>query len=395
MKNILKIFKKEWDRVIRDKRLVITVLLLPGIMIFLIYTLMGTAMQNMTTEDVYDIAIINPQADFTALYEGIQNLDPDSNNTNVIEIQSSQLEAYELLVDNGEYDMLIAFSEGIEDYNGLGEKPTVYIYSNPNEIASTTINSEFLYYLSLYEQQLSIELYGDRTYFETSYASTEIDEGGIMGTIISSLVPMLIIMFLFSGAMGIGPESIAGEKERGTIATLLVTPVKRSEIAIGKISALSVLTLISATSSFIGISLSLPKLMQFEEGMSANIYGIGEYFMILGVLFSTVFVIVGIISIISAYAKNLKEASSLIAPLYILTILVSITSMFTSGANTNLFMYLIPIYNSVQTLSAILTFDPASLTYLLATVIANIIYLSIFIFILNRMFNSEKMMFSK
>ena len=395
MKNILTIFKKEWDRVIRDKRLVITVLLLPGIMIFLIYSLMGTAMQNLTTKDVYDIAIINPQADFTSLYEGIQNADPNSYNTNVIEIQPSQLEEYELLIDNGEFDMLISFSEGIEDYNGEGDKPTVYIYGNPNEIASSTINSEFSYYLSLYEQQLSFELHGDRTYFETLYASTEIDEGGIMGTIISSLVPMLVIMFLFSGAMGIGPESIAGEKERGTIATLLVTPVKRSEIAIGKISALSVLTLISATSSFIGISFSLPKLMQFEEGMSADIYGVSEYFMILGVLFSTVFVIVGVISIISAYAKNLKEASSLIMPLYILTILVSITSMFTSGANTNILMYMIPIYNSVQTLSAILTFDPAALTYLIVTVIANIIYLSIFIFILNRMFNSEKMMFSK
>ena len=172
-----------------------------------------------------------------------------------------------------------------------------------------------------------------------------------------------MIMFLFSGAMAIGPESIAGEKERGTIATLLVTPVKRREIAIGKISALSLLTLISATSSFIGISFSLPKLMQFEEGMSANIYGFAEYLMILGVLFSTVFVIVGIISIISAYAKTLKEASALIMPFYILTILVAVSSMFGSGANTKIIFYFIPIYNSVQSLTAILTFDSMALTY--------------------------------
>jgi sodium transport system permease protein len=76
---------------------------------------------------------------------------------------------------------------------------------------------------------------------------------------------MLIIMFLFSGAMSIGPDSIAGEKERGTIATLLVTPVKRSEIAIGKVMSLSIISLFSATSSFIGIMLSLPKLLQMEE----------------------------------------------------------------------------------------------------------------------------------
>jgi len=74
-----------------------------------------------------------------------------------------------------------------------------------------------------------------------------LDDTEFMGKIIASLLPMLMIMFLFSGAMSIGPESIAGEKERGTIATLLVTPVKRKEIAIGKILALSVLSLISAT----------------------------------------------------------------------------------------------------------------------------------------------------
>lgn len=395
MRNIFTIFKKEWHRVIRDRRLVITVLLLPGIMIFLIYTLMGIAMQNLTTEDVYDIAIINPQQDFQALYQGIQNGNDNSYITNVIEIQPSELNTYKELIDNAEFDLLIYFDEDLKDYQGGDDKPIVYVYSNQNEIASSTISSEFRYYLSLYEQQLSLDYYGDRTYFYFNIDGTEEDQGGILGSIISSLVPMLIIMFLFSGAMGIGPESIAGEKERGTMATLLVTPVKRSQIAIGKISALSLLTLISATSSFIGIILSLPRLMQFEDPINANIYGANQYFMILAVLFSTVFVIVGLISIISAYAKNLKEASSLIAPVYILTIVVSISSMFGQGASENLALYLIPIYNSVQTLTSILVFDTQVITYLLITIISNTLYLVIFIFILNKMFNSEKIMFAK
>ncbi|MFQ7035420.1 MAG: ABC transporter permease subunit [Candidatus Borkfalkia sp.] len=52
--------------------------------------------------------------------------------------------------------------------------------------------------------------------------------------------------------MGIAPESIAGEKERGTIATLLVTPIKRSELVVGKVLSLSALSSLSAISSFIG-----------------------------------------------------------------------------------------------------------------------------------------------
>ena len=60
MKNILTIFKKEWDRVIKDRRLVFSVILLPGLMIFLIYTFMGTALSNFTETDSAKVAIVSP-----------------------------------------------------------------------------------------------------------------------------------------------------------------------------------------------------------------------------------------------------------------------------------------------------------------------------------------------
>lgn len=391
MKNVLTIFKKEWDRVIKDKRLVITVMLLPGLMIFLIYTFIGTAMTNMNTPDIINIAIVNPQVEFKNIYEQYE----DHNVLNVIGIPDIVIDEYQEKIDEGTWDLLIVFDPDIADYDDVGDKPVVQIYSNPNEITSSRMKNSFVNYLLLYQSELSFDLYGDTSYFDLQQEGTELDHNGVAGTIMASLFPMLIIMFLFSGAMSIGPESIAGEKERGTIATLLVTPVNRREIAIGKILALSVLTLISATSSFIGIMASLPTLLQSTGDISASIYSIGDYLMILFVLFSTVFVIVGIISIVSAYAKSLKEASSMIVPIYILTVLVAITTMFGDGANTNLMMYLLPIYNAVQTLNAIFTFDESVLSYLLVTVISNLAYLVIFVYILNRMFNSEKIMFSK
>ena len=391
MKNILTIFKKEWDRVIKDRRLVLTVMILPGLMIFLIYTFIGSAMTNMYTPDTYNIAIVNPQVEFTAIYEEYE----DTDLLNVISITRDQTDTYKTLIDDGEWELFIDFSDNIATYNDVGDKPSVAIYSNQNEIISSQIKGRFVSYLSIFQNNLSFELYGDKTYFNLNQDGTEIENNGISGTILASLLPMLIIMFLFSGAMSIGPESIAGEKERGTIATLLVTPVKRSEIAAGKIFALSVLTLISANSSFVGIILSLPKMLDVDSCLSGSIYSFTDYLMILAVLFSTVFVIVGIISIISAYAKSLKEAGSMIMPIYILTVLISITSMFSDGANPNLIMYIIPVYNAVQTLNAIFTFNDVVLPYLLITIISNIVYLTLFVYILNRMFNSEKIMFSK
>ena len=55
---------------------------------------------------------------------------------------------------------------------------------------------------------------------------------------ITMMLPYLLLIFLFTGCVAITSESIAGEKERGTINTLLVTPTKRSYLAIGKIIAL-------------------------------------------------------------------------------------------------------------------------------------------------------------
>lgn len=391
MKNILTIFKKEWDRVIKDRRLVITVMFLPGLMIFLIYSFIGSALNNQYVGDVYDVAIVNQQLDFKDQYEAVET----NYSLNVITPDPSTIADFEARIDNADWDLLIIFDENIASYDGTGDKPEVVIYFNPNETDSSYIGNVFVNYLDDYQQKLSLDLYGDTDSFLLTREGPDLDVNNEMGKLMASLLPMLIIMFLFSGAMSIGPESIAGEKERGTISTLLVTPVKRSEIAIGKVISLSVLSLISASSSFIGIMFSLPTLFAASNQIDASIYSVGDYLMILLVLFSTVFVIVGIISIISAYAKSLKEAGSMILPIYIVTILVSISSMFGEGAPTFLPMYLIPIYNSVQVLNAIFTFDADKFGYLLITVAANLVYVTILIYILNRMFKSEKIMFNK
>jgi len=69
--------------------------------------------------------------------------------------------------------------------------------------------------------------------------------------------------------------------------------------------------------------------------------------------------------------------------------------MFGEGAQTFLPMYLLPIYNSVQVLNAVFTFDPNIFIYLLITVLSNIVYLTGFVYLLTRMFKSEKIMFNK
>mgnify|MGYP001766530434 CR=1 FL=1 len=389
MKNILTVFKKEWDRVIKDTRLVIMVMLIPGLMIYIIYSLMGTLLQNQA-EKPADIAVVNLPVDFQTIYAQTENED----SLNLIEIDENEISHAESMIDDKEWTMLLVFPEGIDDYDGVAEKPLVKIYFNPNDINSSSAQSRFMNYLITYQNLKSLELYGDTNFFLIQQNQTESNEGELMGAVFGQLLPMLVIMFLFSGAMSIGPEAIAGEKERGTIATILITPIKRKELALGKILALSVLSMLSAASSFLGIILSLPKLINNGEA-NIDIYSFNDYLLIFIVLFSTIFVIVGIISILSAYAKSVKEAGAYITPIYILTIIISIGTSFSGNTDPSLFRFIIPIYNSIESLKAIMMFSDNALVYTMITLGVNMLYLAIFVSILNKMFNNEKIMFAK
>lgn len=396
MKNIMTVFRKEFYRVVSDKRLIFTTMLLPGLAIYLMYSFLGGAIGN-EYDDVESHEMIvyveNVPNDFSTY------LDTTDLNVVYYDYESANHDELLNLLLIGEIDLILRFPETFESDIDSGILSDVLTYYNPGEKYSESAYYKYLAELNIYRQSVAYDRYGDSFYvFTTDLDNDEhiiIDEEKAIGQGYAMLLPMLIIMFLFSGAMSIGPDSIAGEKERGTIATLLVTPVKRSEIAIGKVLSLSVISLFSATSSFIGIILSLPKLLQAEDsGMSINIYGIGDFVMLFTVLLATTLVIVGIISIISAYAKTIKEASMLILPFYFLSIVMGMSTMFSGEANSSIYIYLIPLYNSINIIISILTFEVVASQYIL-TIVSSLVYVSIFIVILNKLFESEKIMFSK
>jgi sodium transport system permease protein len=170
--------------------------------------------------------------------------------------------------------------------------------------------------------------------------------------------------------------------------------MKRSHLALGKIVSLSVIAILCGLSSFLGTMLSLPKLMGGEMSINANVYGLQDYLMLLLVILSTALVIVALVSIVSAYAKNVKEATSWVTPIMIVSMLLGVTSMVDSLCMTEPVWFLIPLYNSAQCMSGIFSLE-ADMVNIAVTVAANICYSGLGVFVLTKMFDSEKVMFSK
>lgn len=398
MKNtIITILKKELKRFFGDKRMAFTTILMPGIMIFVMYTFMGDAISGMVTVDddyVYKIESTNMPDSVKSLMDGMKL------SAGMKEVDASAGEAAKEKISNNEdeLDLYIFFPENFENdiaaYNSTsgGKAPQIQVYYNSASTESQTVYGMFTEMMDSYEAAMTnkFDINNDKS---IKYDLAK--EKDAAASIFSSMLPMLLLMFIFSACMAVGPESISGEKERGTIATLLVTPAKRSHIALGKIIALSIIAVLSGISSTLGTLLSLPKLANLKEsGIDSNVYGITEYIALVIVIMSTVLLIVTMVSIISAFAKSTKEAGTYVTPLMILVMLVGLSGMFSDGAQKELFYYIIPVYNSVQSMTGIFSFDimPSGMA---ASVISNIVYTGIGVFILTRMFNSEKIMFNK
>ena len=388
--SILTIMKKELARFFGDKKVAFSTILLPGLMIFVLYSFMGSALTSQfSVEEDYkaECYVMNFPEDDTLkmmLKEGFRFKEISSEE----EVKQAKKKLQEK-----ETDLCVVFPEDFSEriaeplpVTSSALPPEVQIFYNSSETSSEKAFQAMSSVLNDFEGMLSNRFDLNKS---DGVAYDLAKKEDAIGSIFSSMLPMLLLIFLFSGTLAVAPESIAGEKERGTIATLLVTPVKRSHIAIGKILALSIIALLSGASSTIGTVLSLPKLMGAAGDLDGSVYSVTDYLLLAVVILSTVMVFVTVLSLISAYAKSIKEAQSYATPVMIILMVVGITAMFGNGAKEELYYYCIPAYNSVQSMVRIFEFNVSAGT-MLVTVVSNLAVTLLGAFVLTKMFQSER-----
>lgn len=393
MKNhpILRIIKKELVRFLTDKKILVSILL-PGVLIFCLYSLMGDALLSGFGEEEREelsVAVVGE----TALLESLAEASEAMGVTPILRIDASSASDATLreMLAQGEIDLIAYVPSGFSAINGPAgaDAPEIRLYYDSSRSASGEAYAMLLSILDAYEDSIFNCFDVNRTADTYDLA----DAASVSATVYAMMMPMLLTMLLFAGCMSAAPESIAGEKERGTVATLLITPMKRSHLAIGKVVGSSVTALLSGLSSFIGVMLSLPKLMGEEIAEGAS-YGVTDYLLILAVMLSSVLLFVSIISVLSALASSVKEASTMLLPVMILVMGVGVSGMFTGSLPSTPALYLIPIYGSVSTLSAIFSYsvEPISVLFAVLSNIACSVGLTV---LLAKMFASERVMFRR
>ena len=347
-KDVLTIARKELKSCFSDKVITAQILFLPFIIVFG-FSLLVSAVSNITDRTDtgnYTAYYIN---DTKYVEEILSEFDLESDNKS--DVKSD--------ISSQELDLLVVLPKNLSVADDIGNEDLKIDYSE------IYLNTEYEY----------------------------CDENYIMKELFSILFPGIILMSVFMVCMNLAAETLAGDKERGFLNMILITPIKRSSIAAGKAFCIFVLAVISSISAFIGMVTALPYLaahLGITDGFS---YGIREYVFLFMVTITAAFAFVGIMLILSAVAGNVKRAAST-APVFMLilmfagmlTVVESVKEVVDSMGIINA---CIPVWNTMVVMQDVFVCD-VSPGFAALTCIINLLLGGIAVFIIGKLLENEK-----
>lgn len=172
----------------------------------------------------------------------------------------------------------------------------------------------------------------------------------MIGKLAGGILPYIFIAFGFIGCMYPAIDLFTGEKERGTIETLLTTPVKRWQILFGKMGVVVLSGLLASSCALLGLFLSIEVFDLVDDpqllGIIHEVLSPTFVLMMYALLFPLTVFFGGVMIPIAVYAKSFKEAQSIITPLNIVMVLPAMVGFF-PGIELNEITAAIPVVNIV------------------------------------------------
>ncbi len=383
--------------------MIFSLFILPAVLMFAIYGLMGSLISNVESDvsaHVSQICIVNAPEGFES---AMSSSGFESNTGYTDESDTSGIDGIKDQILEGTFDLLVVFDKDylakVKAYSKSGDPiPDITIFfNNTADYSQAAYRSFVSMVLEPYETGLLEARIGNLESLTVSNVKSELiqKEAKAKGQFLSMMLPYLLVMLLFASAMSIVVDAIAGEKERGTMASMLLTPVKRQEIVAGKLLSLSIIASLSALVYAASLLLALPLMGSQVAGAAGGGVSFSplQVIQLALMLIILIYLFVALISLVSILAKSTKEAQTYVSPMYILVILAGIMTMFTTQGDKATGFYAIPVYGNALAIKDLLVGELQTANYLAS--LGGILVLAIIITAgITKAFNSEKVMFN-
>ena len=319
MSIIVSIFKKELIDVLRDRRTLMFMVVIPILItpLIIIGSIKFQEYQNKKSEEkILKIAYVNESEDSLA-----KELLSDQKGVKIIEgVPIDSIESY---IKSDSLQGGLYLGKGFLKKIKTNSSGDVKIYYKSSDLMSKS-KKRIQAALDIYKEKIIAErlkqLNVDGQILEPINI-TNIDMATAketLGKAVGGFIPYVLVMFIFLGAMYPAIDLGAGEKERGSLETLLSSPATKFEITMGKLLVVSLTGIVSGLVSVLGISSSLFFIDKIPVQIQETILELINPFMIFSIIILMIPIAIFFASMllsISFYARSFKEAQSLMGPL--------------------------------------------------------------------------------
>jgi len=398
--NIGTVYRKELTDSLRDRRTLISTLLVPLLLFPLLsvgFGALAVTLVKRAEEETPKVMLLGG-ADSPGVLEALRS-------SKKIELVPATPDWKEKII-NKEIRAAIAVPDGFEASLAQRNPQTIEIYKYEGELKSSISAGTIEKTLKDYRDQV-VEARLDANHVPASVLTPfHIKQDNVAppekvgGATFGGIIGYMVILLCLTGGMYPAMDLTAGEKERGTMETILSSPISRLDLVMGKFFLVLTASLVTAALSVLSMSVSFWGMQQLKAfdvskdpdaaGMQLHIgfSAVLSVFLMalpLAVLFSA-----GLITI-SLFAKSYKEAQSYISPLMILVILPAVAAML-PGVDLTAKLALVPILN-VSLLCKELVTGTYHWNFIALIFLSTCVYAAAALFLAVKMFQREDVLF--
>jgi sodium transport system permease protein len=400
LKNIGTVYRKELTEALRDRRTLISTLLVPLLLFPLLsvgFGALAVTLVKKAEEETPKVMLLGG-ADSPAVLDALRA-------SKKIEVVPATPDWKEKII-NKEIRAAIAIPDGFEASLAQQNPQTIAIYKYEGELKSSISADTVERSLKAYRDSV-IEARLDANHVPSSILTPfRIKQDNVAppekvgGAAFGGIIGYMVILLCLTGGMYPAMDLTAGEKERGTMETILSSPISRLDLVLGKFFLVLTASLVTAALSVLSMGVSFWGMQQLKAfdvsknpdaaGMQLHIgfTAVLSVFLMalpLAVLFSA-----GLITI-SLFAKSYKEAQSYVSPLMILVIVPAVAAML-PGVELTAKLALIPILN-VSLLCKELVTGTYHWNFIALIFLSTCVYAAAALFLAVKMFQREDVLF--
>jgi sodium transport system permease protein len=399
LRNIGIVYRKELIDSLRDRRTVISMIVVPFVLMPLLtigFGALSIKQVGQARNEVPEIMILGGE-DSPRVVTALKQLKD-------VRIVPARPDYAEEITDK-RIRAAVEIPEGFEAKLAAGESSTIKIYMYEGELRSGFGADKLQRFFRDWRDRTIREHLRARELPDSMVRPFEIEQKNVAppekvgGAILGGLVPYFVILLCLTGAMYPAMDLTAGEKERGTIETILCSPVSRAHLVLGKFLMVLTASIATAVLAIISMAVSFGAGKKLLLGILPGAENAALQITITGKAIISIFFVVLPLAVffsaallaISLFAKSFKEAQSYVSPLMIAVVLPAVAALL-PGVELGPVLALIPVLNTSLVGKEIIT-GTYHWNYIALIFLSSCVYAGAAIAIAVKLFEREDVLF--